>query len=896
MVLHEIEEALGNFVLENGEVDLLNQETLENIQKRETNRGRLFNKESIRNIVESTYLEEIFSFAFDISNDTSSTDALKYLYSLFHNLEIHEVRNAISHPNRPFWDCYWYRVATIASDPINRALGLQSIEKALLMAEEGRITDPPVEWVRKIIWELPNNLPKQFDHDVTGLIGRSKEIKKLKNLLMTPRVHTIAIVAPGGMGKSAIALDLLGNIIHSPKYTKFVDAVLFVSMKTEKLTSKGLVQLDSIETISELKKKITFSVNQLFDNELLNFKEVIEKFSAAKILLCIDNLETVLRDDQECFEDFNLLLPPTWRILITSRVSVSNATTQSISSLKENSAINLAKKYYAKKGGKGIDESIFEKLASGCLYNPLAIRLTIDFFLAGHAIPSSVTKANKEIAEFSYNNLINTLSQNTVETLEAIFVEGESTRFSLCSLLGKNADEISSAISELSKTSLITRHSSDKGEIYKLSDSVKELLLISPRNIAVRNLVQNTIQKRRQLSKEIDIKQEKLEIPDWHPNYIPTCTDENLKILITEVNRNIRLARKQPSKAVLLLKKIKESELIFKDFSLFQLAYGRVLESLKDYRTAESKYRLAITLDPAAPAPPFLLAKMLFEEKDYEKSSHEYLKLVDMGYTSNNSFVEEFGKKILKELLPALIYSGKLDSALEMTNNWKNAGAYGGIMGAFRARSFIKKMEHIVDSNPRECVECLFSAKKIFEHVVETEGYFRILNAQLHKAFNEIAFCFSKPLFINKFKKEGIHLFEFSKKHLFEIQQTDDHYCVLESALALASSNLPNNPIDRSFLESIHVNLQEDTPKQTRSPENGTIEVEITNLPQNPNYLFASDTFGTEYFLHYKQFHPNNWDTWIGLELGDTLCIEPEFPTKNTQRARNAKKVHIKQV
>ncbi|CAG23177.1 hypothetical protein [Photobacterium profundum] len=189
MVLHELEESLGNFILDHGGVESLNSNSIESIYKREADKGRSFNVDSINDVVEATYLDELFRFALDIAKDSSLSDKINYLYSLFHHFDICEVRNAISHPNRPFWDCYWYRVAAVASDPVNEILGLSSVKKALVSAERNIIDEPPEEWLNKVIWQIPNNLPSNFEHGVTGLIGRQKELTEL-NKLITIGIYT----------------------------------------------------------------------------------------------------------------------------------------------------------------------------------------------------------------------------------------------------------------------------------------------------------------------------------------------------------------------------------------------------------------------------------------------------------------------------------------------------------------------------------------------------------------------------------------------------------------------------------------------------------------------------------------------------------------------------------
>ena len=76
MLLYQIEESIGNFVLENGDVNSMNIGRLENIHQREVSKGRVFNRESIKDIVEATYLDELFGFALDLANDSSILDSL----------------------------------------------------------------------------------------------------------------------------------------------------------------------------------------------------------------------------------------------------------------------------------------------------------------------------------------------------------------------------------------------------------------------------------------------------------------------------------------------------------------------------------------------------------------------------------------------------------------------------------------------------------------------------------------------------------------------------------------------------------------------------------------------------------------------------------------------------
>lgn len=893
MVLHQIEESLGNFVLNNGDIESLNLESLENIHRREVDKGKIFSKKSIKDIVEATYLDELFGFALDIAHDTSISDSVNYLYSLFHHLDIYEVRNAVSHPNRPFWDCYWYRVAAVASDPVNEILGLIEVKEVLAAAESNMIQDPPEEWIQKVIWQIPNNLPTRFDHGLTGLIGRSKELQELKKFISNPRINTIALVAPGGAGKTALALDLLNGIVSTPTFTKFVDAVLYTTMKTEKLTSDGVISLDSIETMEELKTNIVDSINNIFDENYKDFDEVIEDKKNEKVLLCIDNLETLLRDNQKSFEDINYVLPPSWQVLVTSRVSISNASILSLDTLKEKSAIHLARTYLSKRGGSPLNDSLYKKLTKGCFYNPLAIRLTIDLVITGQDIPESLNVANKEIAEFSFNNLIDALSGDAIEILETVFVEDSSTRLSLCELLNKNLDDISSAIGELSKTSLISRISSEQGESYKLSDSVRDLLVISPRNIGVRTKVQESIHKRRMLSNEIDIRQEKKELPIWHSNFIPKDTNQNLKILVTEVGNSIGKARRNTDVAVILFRKLKDSKFIYEGNNLYHRAFGRVLEVLKDYNSAEDHYKRAINTEKSDPSSMYLLARLYHSTKRYDEARITYQNLIDTGWTNDDDDRVSFGKSIYNGFFLALLYSGSFEEVLRLTKDWKKSKKYRGVLGTYRASGWKRKAEDFVNDNPEVALDALLSSLKILSDVFRTEGYFNTANKQALKVFEEIEFCFSRRGYCAKYSKQGTILLQLIAKNIVEIGQSGNglEYEILIKKLS--KIQIANNPFTESNWSNMSKYVGYDYFDEKDDKPRGLITVKISNRPKDKaSFFFAKDAYGQDYFLHYDNFKDGSWRDWCQLSLGMNLDIVSDEGEKN-QKATKANEIYF---
>mgnify|MGYP001021624564 FL=1 len=166
MLLHEIEIEIGNLVLENQ--DLLKRET----EVQDQNIVTLTTKD----LVEQSYLDGLFQLITPVAKGTSLEPEITSLRNFFINNGIFHIRNIIAHPNRPFHINYWYKVASLASEPIIDILGLTKIQKTLLAAEQGSIMDPPDDWILNIFSKLPNNIPERFEHSITGLIGRNETV------------------------------------------------------------------------------------------------------------------------------------------------------------------------------------------------------------------------------------------------------------------------------------------------------------------------------------------------------------------------------------------------------------------------------------------------------------------------------------------------------------------------------------------------------------------------------------------------------------------------------------------------------------------------------------------------------------------------------------------------
>jgi len=57
------------------------------------------------------------------------------------------------------------------------------------------------------------------------LIGRERELDEIEILLLDERTRLLSIVAPGGMGKTRLALEVASRLVD-----RFTDGVAFVSL------------------------------------------------------------------------------------------------------------------------------------------------------------------------------------------------------------------------------------------------------------------------------------------------------------------------------------------------------------------------------------------------------------------------------------------------------------------------------------------------------------------------------------------------------------------------------------------------------------------------------------------------------------------------------------------
>lgn len=718
MILYAIEQSLGDYVLSaSSELHKLESKVVKEVEQRQTkdpNQSRL----TIRQTVQRTYLNEIFQLALAASKETSMWDKIDNLKKLCSHLEIYKIRNAASHPNQPFLECYFYRLSAIATDPLIKQIGLKRISSSFRSAQLGTIEQPPADWLESITnWTIPNNIPKVQEHAITGLIGRNHELKKLKKLLLNERVNSVAITGPGGTGKTALVLEALHEMCLDDEYQSILDGIVYVTLRTKKLTAKGTKNLIASQSMSDIEFEILRSLNDMFNTQFEDFQSVANYLSDKKVLLCIDNLETLIRDNMEAFEEFNLNLPKNWRFMLTSRIAIPSSNTLPLSALGEEAAMHLARRYITTNHIDTLREETIKDIVRACSRNPLAIRLAIDIYNLGHPISNSLQQAKDMTIQFSYKNLVETLSERASQLLECLFLKDSMDVQGITDLLEISVDEVRTALIELRRTSLINRFESERGDEYQLSSSVRDLLIVNPRDIDFRLKLEEQVSRLTAREFEIDVEQQSKDVYDFF--YIANSCPQHLKMIAFKAAEILQQRPIVIQRLPRLVNDLRSTESTYSGEALYHRMLAHALWYLKDHKGWNEHYQRALELDPKNPATKSFYAFACSKAGLYLEAISMYDELIEDGWDNPDNW--PYAEPMIRSYLTTLLFSNNYKRILDFTITWRERVDTKEMMGGFRATACLRLASKYSLSDSRRS-DGINEAVKIIDDVLQIEN------------------------------------------------------------------------------------------------------------------------------------------------------------------------------
>lgn len=366
-----------------------------------------------------------------------------------------------------------------------------------------------------------NNLPDP-EFDDTGYIGRKTEIKEIKSLICNNKNQIISIIGNGGIGKTALTIKLLYELLDEEN-DKF-DAIIWTSLKTRTLDRGEFINIENaIVSLSEMFNNVT---NGMVKEENTSAEDNIIKFmDNFRVLLVIDNLETINSEEISCFLKS---IPEKSKVLITSRHGLGELEYRYVlNGLNTNDAtlyFRELSKYFGLTIHNRSDKEIKDLVDKYLYNNPLSIKWFIMGIFNGLDEKSLILK-RQELINFCMSNVIDKLSDKSKLILDIFMVENKQLTLSEIDFFSNLAEvELRKSINELLASNVININ---KGK-YNLNLMAKEYLSIN--NTPTNEFVINMNKKRRELNSILqDIAIHKESDP-FNPKSLYAANDENTKL------------------------------------------------------------------------------------------------------------------------------------------------------------------------------------------------------------------------------------------------------------------------------------------------------------------------------------------------------------------------------
>lgn len=390
------------------------------------------------------------------------------------------IRKRVMHPSRPLEAQDLATLQLVAKALLAEAPSLKwdTLKDGLRLSENQSTNigvQIPTYWAEDS--SVFQNLPPA-DFGDTGFIGRIAEQAQLKRLLGTDQ-RVITIVGQAGKGKTALALRVCNDMLdESPR---LFDRIVWTTLKTQFLTPEGIKDINNaVDTVDKLIRVILENVAQTASDESSGaWGRVIEQMNASRLLLVIDNLETV----GEQIRDLVLNIPHGSKVLLTSRVGLGEI--EQRMELPEFSAHDASALFrrvaniYNYQSIRQLSDDLVKDYCNRLHFNPLLIRWFVQAVGRG-ADPGALLVSPKleEALEFCFSSVYGGFSELGKSLLSILLAAKHYLSYAqLQELSGADYVTFTEAIQELLRANYTARHIDANGvSFFHLEGLVREYI------------------------------------------------------------------------------------------------------------------------------------------------------------------------------------------------------------------------------------------------------------------------------------------------------------------------------------------------------------------------------------------------------------------------------------
>ncbi|MFB2758739.1 NB-ARC domain-containing protein [Shewanella xiamenensis] len=476
--------------------------------------------------------------------------------------------------------------------------------------------------------EISNNLPLP-EFDDTGFLGRENDRKAICKLL-TSNTRVVSIVGEGGVGKTALAQRCLYDILElcesKGDTANLFDMIVWVSLKTNRLTSSGAESIkDAINSSSKLFEEITDNfVGDSTTDIGANLQEISDYMETFKILLCIDNLETISNGE---IRDFLANIPSSSKVLITTRMGLGEIEYRyKLDKLDDKPSISLMRSMSRLLNVEILYKKNQESLNQLCkrLYNnPLLIRWYVLAIAAGSNASDLLNKQTSSFQsalKFCFENLYDRLSELEKNAISVIACMRKSVspvelRFILSDV---EETDIEEALNQLHNSSMLISTENSIGQFSYSLTGIAEEYIKSIRPVAkdIYNLVKSKRSELRIISETTSIKKN-------HYNYDVNAiywSSPDERICAIYLQKAISESRKENKE--IALGYVLKAKSIMPEFSECYRIHAYLIKDESPFE-AENELEQAIELAPKSVVTKYAYAQFLINEDDFERANEQ---------------------------------------------------------------------------------------------------------------------------------------------------------------------------------------------------------------------------------------------------------------------------------
>lgn len=320
--------------------------------------------------------------------------------------------------------------------------------------------EPAFETLEHPNEKVLHNLPPA-DYDETGLIGRSKDVQRLVEMLKRRREPMVTLTGEGGIGKTALALDVAYQIVDDDESP--FECVLWVSLKREVLTAYGVRQITTaLRNITDAAESLGRVLDRSFSGSVRELSDILSEITT---LVVLDNLESAQGDEVIRLYD---ALPANVSYLFTSRIGIGEIERRyPLTPLLPADAVKLFRKFADRRHQTQLarlkEDPAHEIVVKHLRSSPLAIRWYVLSVEAGRE-PRSTLMDQTELLNFCVRNVYEGLSNEARTVLQILNSIDHSVTFSELTVISdQEIDALRSGIQELSRGSLVVHGADPSG-------------------------------------------------------------------------------------------------------------------------------------------------------------------------------------------------------------------------------------------------------------------------------------------------------------------------------------------------------------------------------------------------------------------------------------------------